>query len=443
MPNGKERTRTIKRRRSWKGYWKSRMRYSAVKGVQDILPPDIYIWQAVEAGAGDVFRSYGFQEFRPPIMEFTDVFSRSIGETSDIVEKEMYTFADRGGRSISLRPEGTAPIVRSYVQNHLHNLPSPQKFYYTGPMFRYERPQKGRLRQFYQIGVEAFGSAEPMMDAEVISMLMAFLEKAGLEGPGLQINSLGCPQCRPAFREAIDGFFSSRLGALCEDCRRRHERNPMRILDCKAAGCVQQRRDAPQAADYLCNACREHFGELRGLLEVLEVPHEVNPALVRGLDYYTGTIFEVASERLGAQNAVAAGGRYDGLVKDFGGPSSPAIGFAVGMERLVSLLKERAAPSPTPDIFIASLGSDARKEALKAARRFRDGGRWVELGSGGDSLKSQMRRADKFRAEYVIIIGEDELESGSAVWKRLKDGATGRIGLDDITQLYSSDEVAG
>jgi histidyl-tRNA synthetase len=414
------------------------VRYNAVKGMQDILPPDVHIWQKVEDDAREVFRSYGFQEIRLPMMESTEVFSRSIGETTDIVEKEMYTFTDRGGRSISLRPEGTAPAVRCYVQHHLHNMPSPQKFYYTGPMFRYERPQKGRLRQFYQVGAEAFGSGEPVVDAEIVAMLMDFLSKVGIEGLNLQINSLGCLECRPAYRDALVEFFASRSDALCGDCGRRQERNPLRILDCKAPGCIEQRSEAPLVSDYLCEKCRGHFNRLREMLDALEVPYNVNPSLVRGLDYYTGTIFEATSESLGAQNAVAAGGRYDLLVEEFGGPSSPAMGFAVGVERLISLIRENAAPVPAPDIFIATLGREAQREALKIARGFRAEGRWVELGSEADSLRSQMRRADRFGAEYVFIMGEDELKSGSLGWKRLRDGATGKMGLEDILLFYKN-----
>ena len=423
------------------------MKYNAVKGVRDILPPEVYTWQWVEAAAREIFGVYGYQEIRPPIMEFTDLFVRSIGEGTDIVEKEMYTFMDKAQRSITLRPEGTAPIVRGYIENHLFTLPRPQKFYYSGPMFRYERPQKGRSRQFHQIGVESFGVAEPGMDAEVIAMLRNFLQRIGLDGLNFEINSIGCPECRPGYREALEGFFSARLDDLCPDCKRRYGQNPLRILDCKVSACIEQRSGAPAPADYLCNGCREHFSEVRALLGSLGVSHVVNPAMVRGLDYYTRTIFEVTGEvtgkitgevagsGLGAQNAVAAGGRYDGLVEEFGGPPTPAIGFALGMERIIALTK-KTGDGRTPDIFVAAIGRKAAAETLQIAERFRADGMWVELGYGEASLRSQMRRADKLGASYVFMIGEDELEKGAVKWKDLRDGSTGEVGMEEIYNVF-------
>lgn len=405
------------------------MKYKAVKGVQDVLPPEVSVWQHLEDSARRVFGAYGFREIRPPVMEFTEVFTRSIGETSDIVEKEMYTFSDKGGRSVSLRPEGTAPIVRAYVEHHLHTRPIPQKFFYSGPMFRYERPQKGRLRQFYQIGVEAFGIAGPAMDAEVISMLGAFLQTAGLGGLAFDINSIGCPRCRPGYRAALLEFFSPMMEQLCPDCKRRLSTNPLRILDCKAASCRELRKGAPVVSGYLCEDCESHFGELRELLTELQVPFRVNHEMVRGLDYYTRTTFEVTSGDLGAQNAVAAGGRYDSLVREFGGPDTPAIGFALGMERLVALAAESAPEGPA--VFIASLGNEATRAALGMADRLRSDGTWVELGYGSGSLKSQMRRADKSGADYVFVIGEDELKKGTVNWKNLKDGTSGETGVGE------------
>lgn len=410
------------------------MKYSAVKGVRDILPPEVHTWQWAEAIAREVFKAYGFLEMRLPVMEHTEIFTRSIGETTDIVEKEMYTFPDRAGRSLTLRPEGTASAVRCYVENHLHQLSPPQKFYYWGPMFRYERPQKGRLRQFYQIGVEAFGVAEPSMDAEVISMLMSFLRKTGLDGLALEINSIGCSLCRPRFREALIGFFSARLQHLCIDCKRRYTQNPLRILDCKVETCIEQRKGAPFVSEFLCEDCKAHFGELLTELEAVKIPFTVAPSLVRGLDYYTRTIFEVKSPELGAQNAVAAGGRYDGLVEEFGGPPTPATGFALGMERFISLVKEQAAP--TPAVFIAPLGKEAVPEALRMAEMMRDGGLPVELGHGASSLKSQMRKADRLHAEVIFILGSEELARGTVSYKNLKDGTSGEIARDEARSFY-------
>jgi histidyl-tRNA synthetase len=370
---------------------------------------------------------------RAPIIESTDIFIRSIGETTDIVEKEMYTFTDKADRRITLRPEGTAPVVRAYVENHLYNLPSPQKFFYSGPMFRYERPQAGRFRQFYQIGAEAFGVAEPKIDAEMLSMLRLFFERLGLKGLNFEVNSIGCEKCRPDYRKALIDFFSVRLDGLCPDCKRRFDLNPLRILDCKVDACIKLREDAPGVGDFLCNECKEHFDTLLSLLNLLNVPFVVNPGMVRGLDYYTRTTFEVTSEHLGAQNAVAAGGRYDRLVEDFGGPPTPAIGFAIGMERLATLIKSSGNQTvPVPQIFIAAIGSPAKKEGLVIAESLREKGIWVELSYEGNSLKSQLRRADRLSSQYVLIIGDDEINSGNLKWKKLSDGTQGEMLFQEV-----------
>ena len=414
------------------------MKYSALKGVEDILPPDVFIWQRVEAAAREVFGLYGFQEIRLPIIEPTDIFVRSIGEVTDIVEKEMYTFRDKGDRSVTMRPEGTASAVRCFVEHSLHTMPSPQKFFYTGPMFRYERPQKGRFRQFYQIGVEAFGAAQASLDAEIIIMLRNFLDRAGLEGLNFELNSIGCPQCRPGYRDALLGFFKDKLADFCPDCRRRYETNPLRILDCKVERCIALRQGAPAVPDHLCGECRTHFDELISRLAFMNVPHTLNPSLVRGLDYYTRTTFEVTSEHLGAQKAVAAGGRYDRLVKEFGGPDTPAIGFAVGMERLVTLLKEKSdAVVPAPKVFIATLGKEAEMKGAGIAEELRAKGLWVEPGYGGASLKSQLRRADKLNAGFAFILGEDELKAGRLQWKNLRTGEQGETTLSGAADFLS------
>ncbi|HXX57337.1 MAG TPA: histidine--tRNA ligase [Thermodesulfovibrionales bacterium] len=415
------------------------MKFSALKGVHDILPPDVYLWQRAESLAREICSIYGFQEVRVPLIESTDIFTRSIGATTDIVEKEMYTFPDRAGRSITLRPEGTASVVRAYIENHLHTLPSPQKFFYSGPMFRYERPQKGRFRQFHQIGAEAFGVGVPELDAEVLSMLRVFLEKLGLRGLNFEVNSIGCDDCRPAFRKALLDFFSPFLNDLCPDCQRRYASNPLRILDCKVERCIQLRSGAPRVTDFLCGACRDHFETLLSLLDVLHIPHTLNPVLVRGLDYYTRTTFEVTSEHLGSQKAVAAGGRYDKLVEEFGGPKTPAIGFAIGIERLITLMKERGEPSPpSPDVFIATLGRRAVIKSAVLAEELRARGFWAEVGYDGSSLKSQLRKADRLSSRYAVIIGEDELSSGKLTWKNLRDGTQGEIDGNDMAEFLSS-----
>ncbi len=415
------------------------MKFRAIKGVQDILPPDVYVWQEVESAARQVFAPFGYKEIRTPVMEFTEVFTRSIGETTDIVEKEMYTFNDRAGRSITLRPEGTAPVVRAYVENHLYRLPSPQKYYYIGPMFRYERPQRGRFRQFHQIGVEAFGEDDPRMDAEVLDMLRRFLERVGVKDLGFEINSIGCDACRPAYREAMVDFLSGRVDTLCADCRRRYEVNPLRVLDCKAKGCSGMKEEAPRIIDYLCSDCRGHFDALRGHLESLGIPYRVNPGMVRGLDYYTRTTFEVTTESLGAQSAVAAGGRYDRLVEEFGGPAVPGIGFAIGMERLTMLIRDRrGVEEPAPSVYLAAIGADAEAAAYRLASEMRGSGIWAELDYSGASLRSQFKRADRLRAAYVFILGEDELARGVVRYKRLSDGLQGEIDMDDAVRFLSS-----
>ncbi|MBI1811647.1 MAG: histidine--tRNA ligase [Nitrospirae bacterium] len=413
------------------------MKYSALKGVHDILPPDIYIWQKAESTAKEIFSAYGFQEIRVPIIESTDIFVRSIGETTDIVEKEMYTFPDRADRSITLRPEGTAPVVRSYIENHLYNLPSPQKFFYSGPMFRYERPQKGRFRQFYQIGVEAFGAAEPKLDAEIISMLKLFLERLQLRELKFEVNSIGCEKCRPDYKKALVSFFSGKVAGLCPDCNRRYSNNPLRILDCKNSACAELRKGSPKITDYLCGECKSHFEEFLSLLNSLNISYIINSDMVRGLDYYTRTTFEITSGHLGAQKTVAAGGRYDRLVEEFGGPATPAIGFAIGMERLVEILKALNSDFciSAPKVFIATIGKDASDQGLLIAEKLRSKGIQAELGYDNASLKSQLRRADKLGASYVFIIGDDELKSGMIKWKNLKDSSQGEIGIAAISEF--------
>jgi len=414
--------------------------FKSVKGMQDILPPDVHIWQRVEAAAREIFSTFGFQEIRTPVLEYTGIFTRSIGDTSDIVEKEMYTFEDKGERSVTMRPEGTASVVRSYVQHNLsHSLVPPQKFFYIGPMFRYERPQKGRLRQFHQIGVEAFGVHEPEMDAEVIAMLMRFLESLELGGLSLEINSIGCPDCRPSFREALVEFFRPRAGELCPDCVRRLEQNPLRVLDCKVPRCREVRQGAPKVSGSLCERCVSHYDGLKGSLDRLSIGFKETPEMVRGLDYYTRTTFEVTTTELGAQNAVAAGGRYDRLVSEFGGPDTPAFGFALGMERIVTLISESTSVEASrPDAYIASIGKEASAEALALAVSLRRNGLWVEHGYGASSLKSQMRKADKFRARYAVIIGEDELRDGVFSWKDMDGEASGRLDAKGIMDMLGN-----
>ncbi|HMK42950.1 MAG TPA: histidine--tRNA ligase [Dissulfurispiraceae bacterium] len=412
------------------------MKYSGLKGMEDILPPDIAVWQGIEAAARRVFDRYGYSEIRVPILESTDIFIRGIGEATDIVEKEMYTFTDKGNRSVSMRPEGTAPVVRCYVEKNLHTMSSPQKFFYSGPMFRYERPQKGRFRQFFQIGAEAFGVAAPAMDAEIIIMLQHLLEAIGLRDLNFEINSIGCAECRPSYRQALLDFFGAKLDEYCPDCRRRYETNPLRILDCKVSRCSELRQGAPVVIDFLCEDCKIHFGDVLSILSAFHVSHTLNPNLVRGLDYYTKTTFEVTSEHLGAQKAVAAGGRYDRLVREFGGPDTPAIGFAMGMERIVALLKEQGGiEQPAPLVYVATLGKAAETEGFKIVEQLRDHGLWAEQSYGSSSLKSQLRRADRIGARVALILGDNELQSGCLQWKDLKQGRQGEVALGNVVDF--------
>lgn len=397
------------------------MRYKSLKGIQDILPSEILIWQQIEHISREVFKKYGYQEIRLPMIEVTEVFTRSIGETTDIVEKEMYTFTDKGGRSITLRPEGTAPFVRAYIQHHLYNEPSPQKYYYMGPMFRYERPQAFRYRQFYQIGVEALGTEDTKLDAEVISMLLRILKRIGLKGLNNEITSIGCKDCRPPYKTILKKTLQDKLNLFCEDCRRRFEFNPLRILDCKVSSCVEARKDSPNITDFLCDRCNQHFKEVKQNLDLLNIPYIINPNLVRGLDYYTRTAFEVTVESLGSQKAVAAGGRYDGLVNEFGGPPAPGIGFAIGMERIISLLKKPVKERDYPDLFFCSLGQEASEKSLILTEQLRAEELWVEMSYDESSLRSQMRKADRIGAKNVIVIGENELKKGKALIKDMRD----------------------
>ena len=368
----------------------------------------------MEQQAREVFARYGYCEIRIPILEKTEVFTRSIGEATDIVEKEMYTFEDRDGSSVSLRPEGTASVVRAYVEHALHQKEPFSKLYYIGPMFRRERPQKGRLRQFHQIGVEALGRDDAAVDAETILLLHDLISLLQVRGPRIELNSLGCNDCRPKYKELLRAFGEARRDQLCENCQRRLERNPMRLLDCKVESDQALTADAPKITDHLCDACREHFDTVRRLLAREQIETHLNPRMVRGLDYYCRTAFEVSAEGLGSQSAVGGGGRYDGLVRGFGGPDAPGIGFALGVERLLLAMAEDRAPSAdTAEVFLAPLDVAAESEATHLAHSLRSDGMRVELTSAGKSLKSQMRLADRLGVPYVLILGADELAANA------------------------------
>ncbi len=398
------------------------MAITGIKGFNDILPGEVEKWQRIEATARRVFEIYGFSEIRVPIMEKTELFSRSIGDATDIVEKEMYSFTDKGENRVTLRPEGTAGVMRSFIEQKLHVLDPVTKLYYMGPMFRYERPQKGRYRQFHQIGAEVVGVTNPRIDAQVLIMLCHFFQELGLTEPTLQINSLGCPECRPLYRAALKEYLEQRREELCDDCRRRMETNPLRALDCKVPGCGVATKDAPSVLDHLCQGCDDHFAAVRRHLDVTKTPYSVNHRMVRGLDYYTRTTFELVTGLLGSQSAVAAGGRYDGLIEELGGPKLPGIGFAMGVER-VALLLSGEGFARVPDLFIAAHGEAAGDEAFRLMTLLQGEGFRVELDYEGKSLKSQMRRADKLGARFTLIIGEDELATGQGMLKAMADGS--------------------
>ncbi len=406
------------------------MAVKTLKGIQDILPPEILIWQQVEHTSREIFKKYGYHEIRLPVIEASDLFIRSIGETSDIVEKEMYTFKDKGGRSVTLRPECTASVVRAFIQHHLYNEPSPQKYYYLGPMFRYERPQAFRYRQFYQIGIEAFGTEDPKLDAEVISLLARILKSIGLSKLDFEITSIGCTECRPEYKTALKKTLKSKINLFCEDCQRRYTLNPLRILDCKVPACIDLRKDSPAITDFLCDGCKQHFKSLGRHLELLHIPYIINPNIVRGLDYYTRTAFEVTSNSLGSQKAVAAGGRYDRLVNELGGPPTPGIGFAIGMERIIPLIKDSVTKKESPDLFFCSLGQKASEKCFILTEHLRSQGLWVETGYDNQSLRSQMRKADRIYSKNVIVLGEDELKNGKAIVKNMQNKEEIEVGLE-------------
>jgi histidyl-tRNA synthetase len=412
----------------------------ALKGFKDILPDEVSHWQLIEGKARDIYHRYGFEEIKVPILEKTELFVRTIGESTDIVEKEMYTFKDRNGASITMRPEATASVIRAYIENGLHVRSSVQRLYTIGPMFRHERPQKGRLRQFHQMDVEVLGSDRAMVDTELMVMAWQLLQEIGLEA-SLEINSLGCPDCRPSFKETLQNFINERLDHLCEDCQRRSVTNPLRVLDCKSVHCQEQYTSAPSIIQHLCGVCNAHFDEVKEGLDLLGVPYSVNPRMVRGLDYYTRTAFELITTELGAQGAIGAGGRYNGLVKQLGGPDVPGIGFAMGVERLVMLLnqKDDLEGAVGPDLFLITLGDAAYEKGFQLMQKLRSLGIPVMMDHEGRSMKNQMKQANKQKAGFVLILGENELENKEAVLKDMLSGEQERVDLAGDLEGWAAD----
>ncbi|MDH3329255.1 MAG: histidine--tRNA ligase [Desulfobulbaceae bacterium] len=396
------------------------MKLKAINGFKDILPEETTRWQQIERISRDIFQRFGLKEIRLPVMEETELFARSIGQTTDIVEKEMYTFADKG---ITLRPEATASLLRAFIEHGLHVQQPVNRLYTIGPMFRHERPQKGRLRQFHQIDAEVIGAVEPLVDAEMMAMGQLLLTELGLEA-SLEINSLGCPACRPAFRDKLTTYLLEFSEQFCRDCQRRTQKNPLRVLDCKNPQCRTLVEDAPSILDFLCSDCEDHFQQVQAALNLLHVKYSVNKFMVRGLDYYTRTTFEFIAQNLGAQSAVGAGGRYDGLIKDLGGPELPGIGFAMGIERLVLLMQEnnnidQSLLSAT-DIYVAALGEDATRYSSLLVHSLRKSGIKAAMDYSGRSLKAQMKLAGRLNSRFTLILGKKELEANTAILRNMR-----------------------
>jgi len=391
-----------------------------IKGFKDILPGEVELWQYIENTAKKIFNNFGFKEIRLPILERAELFAKSIGENTDIVEKEMYTFPDRKGDLVTMRPEATASVVRSYIQHKMSGKDPVRKFYTIGPMFRRERPQKGRYRQFYQINAEVLGIEAPMIDAQLIFILTTLFNELSVTDVKTHINSLGCQECRPQFKETLLNFLRSKTENLCSDCLRRYEKNPLRVLDCKVPSCKEATLKAPSIIDSLCNDCEKHFKTVTRCLDKLQVEYEINKRLVRGLDYYTRTTFEIQTASMGAQNAIAGGGRYDSLTKSLGGPHMPAIGFAIGFDRLAELISAKADELLTkPDLFVAALGGKSQAMAFEWINSLCAKGVTTEMDFSDKSLKSQMKRADRLGSKFVLILGEKEREEGAAILRNM------------------------
>lgn len=413
----------------------------AIKGTKDVLPKDVHKNQYIEATALDIASKFGYKEIRTPVFEHTELFQRGVGDTTDVVQKEMYTFDDKGGRSITLRPEGTAGAVRSYLENGLCNEALPQKVCYLISCYRYEKPQAGRLREFHQFGVECFGSASHLADAEIIALAKSLFDTLGVKDLSLEINSIGCPTCRAEYHKALKEYFSSRKDELCDTCKSRLDRNPMRILDCKSPICHEIAEGAPVVIDYLCDECKEHFENVQKYLKAQNIEYTINPQIVRGLDYYTKTVFEFVSNSIGAQGTVCGGGRYDGLVEELGGQHTPSLGFAMGIERLMLLMEAQGCEFPEaekPDLFIVALGEKATLKAVEIAKDMREEGFSALLDLNQRSVRAQMKYADKLGAKFNVVIGDNEVEAKTAKLKNMQTGEETEINLDTFVNGFYS-----
>ncbi|MBO4242112.1 MAG: histidine--tRNA ligase [Clostridiales bacterium] len=416
------------------------MKITAQKGTRDILPVEIYKWQKAARTFADVCHMYGYEEIRIPTFEDTNLFQRGVGDTTDVVQKEMYTFEDKGGRSITLRPEGTAGVVRSYIENGMASLPMPVRLFYDITAFRYEKMQKGRYREFHQFGLESFGSAGPEIDAEIISVVDVFFRRMGLNKISLHINSIGCPECRKAYNELLKDHFRPHIGTLCEDCKNRFERNPMRIIDCKEDAGKEVIVNAPRQIDHLCDACREHFEVLKKRLDNMGISYVVDPNIVRGLDYYTRTVFEFVSENVGTQGTICGGGRYDGLVESLGGAPTPGIGFAMGVERFLLEAEAQGVDLGSPNkvkIFFVSMSDNAKDSISKLCYDLRLQGIGCEQDLMGRAFRAQMKYAGKSGIPYMAVIGDDELSSGEVRVKRMEDGSEETVKITGLGEYLA------
>lgn len=413
----------------------------AIKGTKDVLPNESYKNQYIEATCLGVAENFGYKEMRTPVFEHTELFQRGVGDTTDVVQKEMYTFDDKGGRSITLRPEGTAGAARAFLENGLSNEALPQKICYLTSCYRYEKPQAGRLREFHQFGIECFGATSPLADAEMISLAKQIFDELGVNDLHLELNSIGCPECRAEYHKALKEYFSQYKDKLCDTCNDRLERNPMRILDCKSPVCSEIAKGAPVVLDYLCDECREHFQKVKSYLDAANIEYIVNPQIVRGLDYYTKTVFEFVSDAIGSQGTVCGGGRYDGLLEELGGQHTPSLGFAMGLERLQLVMEAQGCnfPEPSrPDLFIVAMGEKATLKAVEIAKDMRDEGFSVVYDLNGRSLRAQMKYADKLGAKFNVVIGDNEVENKVVSLKDMATGESSEINLDTFVNGFYS-----
>ena len=411
------------------------MKISAPKGTRDILPAEMYKWHQAAKTFADVCHMYGYEEIRIPTFEDTNLFQRGVGDTTDVVQKEMYTFEDKGGRSITLRPEGTAGVVRSFIENGMTSMPSPVRMFYDITAFRYENVQKGRYREFHQLGLEAFGSEGPTIDVEIISIINVFFKKMGLKHIALHINSIGCPTCRAAYNELLKDHFRPHIGEMCEDCQNRFERNPLRMIDCKVDAEKEVVKTAPRLIDHLCDDCKAHFEGVKAGLEQIGIEYSIDPNIVRGLDYYTRTVFEFVSENVGTQGTICGGGRYDGLVESVGGPHVPGIGFAMGVERFLMEAEAQEVPFEKPDyvkIYLAGMSEAANAFVAKTCYELRTSGIGCEQDLMGRSFRAQMKYAGKAGIPFLVVVGDDELASGTVKVKKMEDGSETEVAVADL-----------